>query len=92
MEPLTHRLSEHASRVPCTKTFQPKYRALNRAWLVATPEIQLADSPIIPQEFGNKVKQWDRTTDWSTGGLYTQEELLSLSHYLEFNRVRSELT
>src|SRR6056300_698919 len=94
LEPLTHRLLRQGLKIPCSDRFLPKFHTLEDTWIMASPQILQANKPaplrpiIDPLDFS--VPQLP-DVDWSTGGIYTDEDLNAMQNYLEFPRIRQAL-
>lgn len=92
LEPLTHRLHKVATNLECSSTFRTKYRAMNGVWLMATPDIHVAPAPAVPRDHAGRIHQWDRSLNFSTGGIYTRAELRRMERYTELGHVAQVLT
>ena len=92
MTPLTHQMTRHAVPVPCSTTFEPKYRTISGAWIKATPKLHLTVPPLQPFSTFHRPVHLDQTLDYSRGGVYPKDELDRMETMLEMPRLRDELT
>lgn len=91
LEPLTHRITHSGIKVPCSRQFLPKYRNLGGGWTMTTPQLAPTARPQELQDTQDYKVIFDRTIDWSKGGLYSEDELKSMREYLEFSRAKEAL-
>ena len=90
MAPLTHRLTHHAVRIPCSETFQPLYRTERGYWIKATPSLQEAKTPLTPT-VAEPLYTRLPDLDFSKGGIYTEQELERMETLLEMPRLKDAL-
>jgi hypothetical protein len=74
VEPQTRVITTVGTEIPCGAQFQPIYRKLNGRWIVTSPFIQIAMTPVDVVEL---TKEWDkvkpdnhRKLDFVYGGIY----------------------
>lgn len=88
LQPLTHRLSPRASIVPCSRHFGARYQAANGAWIAPNPTIHITEDPIQLQNEDEQYKfDFEFNTDWSQGGIYSNEDLKRIEQYLEYPKL-----
>ena len=86
MEPLTHRLTHQGVEIPCSRVFRPKYRNVQRGWMIAAPEILPAPAPLLPQDLIANREIFKNSPDWAKGGLYNEDTLEAYEQYQDFSR------
>ena len=82
LEPLTHRLTRFAARVPCTRSFPALYKLSSDRWISAGPELRATEKPRaldLPAEINRRLSS---EVDPSVGGVYSAEELAELEAFL----------
>ena len=94
LEPLTHRLTKVAARIPCTQSFYARYKDVLDRWFAVTPSMEAVDSPsdivITPS---NRYDNEYGESDFGPGkGIYTTEQIHGIQEHLEFSRVKDALT
>jgi len=90
MTPLTHRLTRRGIPAPCVRPFEPKYRNLAGSWTQATPALHNARPPTT-LEVAMLHQLEFQPTDFSTGGIYTTEELADMEYVQDFGRAQLDL-
>lgn len=94
LEPLTHRLLRQGIKIPCNDRFLPKFKTIRDQWIMASPQVLEANKPamLVPAitELNFQLPEFP-DIDWSTGGIYTDEDLSAMQNYLEFPRIRQAL-
>ncbi len=90
MAPLTRRLTRRGIPTPCAKPFMPKYRNIAGSWTQATPKLH--DCPP-PESLETVILQMSsyQQTDFSTGGLYSTDELIKMEYVQDFSRAQLDL-
>ena len=94
IEPLTHRLTRVATRVPCTKRFYARYRDVLDRWFAVTPTLRAVDDPediiVKPSDrFNHDYKD----SNFGPGkGIYDSDQIDGIQDHLEFGRVKEALT
>ena len=88
IEPLTHRLTSMAKKVPCLSKFFARYKDLFGQWFAVTPHIATAEPPgKLDLETLHKKVKFDPSTDidLSKGGVYDSDAVDDLISWLEGN-------
>ena len=92
MEPLTHRITKHAVPVPCSKHFIGTYQAANGIWIAANPTVHVTSAPIqVESTTADFEFKFEMDTDWSTGGVFDDEDLKKIEDYLEYPKLRDAI-
>ena len=89
IEPLTHRLTSVAKKVPCLSKFFARYQDLFGQWFAVTPSISPTEPPgKLDLEALIKKATFDDSSDvdLSRGGIYEPEAVDDLITWLEGNR------
>ena len=89
MEPLTHRLTSVAKKVPCLSKFFARYQDIFGQWFAVTPSIAPTEPPgkLDLETIRKKVSFSDALdVDLSRGGIYEPEAVDDLITWLEGNR------
>ena len=95
MEPLTHRITQTATQMPCIPRFFSRYVDLFGRWFAVTPTFEQVPNPrTLNVDVLNKRVNFSFTSDddFSKGGMYTNEEVDSLQRYLELGRVQEAIS
>ena len=87
IEPLTHRITSVAKKVPCLSQFFARYKDIFGRWFAVTPQISITDPPgTLDFESLQKKVNFDQDIDLSRGGVYDPDALDDLISWLEGNR------
>ena len=86
LEPLTHRLTMQAVEIPCLKRFPSKYRNSQGDWIAVLPHLFKASAPLLPEDFKEPGKIFANRPDFSTNGIYDDEEINAMEEYQESSR------
>ena len=89
IEPLTHRLTSVAKKVPCLSKFFARYQDIFGQWFAVTPSISPTEAPgkLDLETLRKKVSFSDSLdVDLSRGGIYEPEAVDDLITWLEGNR------
>ena len=89
IEPLTHRLTSVAKKVPCLSKFFARYQDIFGQWFAVTPSISPTEPPgkLDLETLRKKVSFSDSLdVDLSRGGIYEPEAVDDLITWLEGNR------
>ena len=89
IEPLTHRLTSVAKKVPCLSKFFARYKDIFGQWFAVTPHIATTEPPgKLDLETLHKKVRFDPSTDinLSKGGVYYPDAVDDLISWLEGNR------
>lgn len=95
LEPLTHRITSTAAKVPCVAKFFARYKDYFGRWFVITPRLKTVDAPDkLSVELLHRQANFSafEETDFSQGGLYSTDEIDSLQNYLEMGRIQNAIT
>jgi hypothetical protein len=91
VEPHTHRLTTVGIPTPCSINFAPLYRNNRGKWIMAMPELRLANRP---RDVDYRIKEDIRNApkfDWEAGGLYPPEAVREMEEYTHAPRRKEEL-
>ena len=93
LEPLTHRLTHTASKIPCTSSMQPLYMTAKRQWIAMTEtgRIRDANPPTTADGYAD-ARRVLGNIDWSKGGLYQARDLKEMEDLIEMPRLRNALS
>ena len=92
MDPDSRLLSPVASEIPCATLFPAAYRA-RQGWIVATPEIHQAPTPLpLPLPAARRNESVFDARDYNQGGLYESETLSALQDFLMAPLIREAVT
>ena len=89
IEPLTHRLTSVAKKVPCLSKFFARYQDIFGQWFTVTPNIATTEPPgKLDFETLRKKVSFSATSDvdLSRGGVYDPDAVDDLITWLEGNR------
>ena len=89
IEPLTHRLTSVAKKVPCLSKFFARYKDVFGQWFAITPHIATTEPPgKLDLKTLHKTVRFDPSTDidLSKGGVYDPDAIDDLITWLEGNR------
>ena len=88
-EPLTHRITTVAKKVPCLSKFFARYKDIFGQWFAVTPQLPITEPPgTLDLETIRKKIRFDipSQVDLSRGGVYEPEAVDDLISWLEGNR------
>ena len=92
MDPDSRLVSSVASEIPCATLFPAAYRT-QQGWIVATPEIHQAPTPLpLPLQAARRNESVFQARDYSEGGLYESETLSALQDFLMAPLIREAVT
>ena len=89
LEPLTHRITTVAKKVPCLSKFFARYKDIFGQWFAVTPQLPITEPPgTLDLETIRKKIRFDipSQVDLSRGGVYEPEAVDDLISWLEGNR------
>ena len=89
IEPLTHRITSVAKKVPCLSQFFARYKDIFGQWFAVTPQLSITEPPgTLDFESLQKKAHFDHTYDMdlSRGGVYDPDAVDDLISWLEGNR------
>ena len=87
IEPLTHRITSVAKKVPCLSQFFARYKDIFGQWFAVTPQISITDPPgTLDFESLRKKANFDQDIDLSRGGIHDPKAVDDLTLWLEGNR------
>ena len=91
IEPLTHRITSPAKKLPCLLQFFARYKDIFGRWFAVMPQISIMDPPgTLDFESLQKKARFDQDIDFSRGGVYDPNAVDDLISWLEGNH-RQEL-
>ena len=86
IEPLTHRITSVAKKVPCLSQFFARYKDIFGRWFAVTHQISISDPPgTLDIESLQKKANFDQDIDLSRGGVYDPDAVHELISWLEGN-------
>ena len=92
MDPDSRLISPVASEIPCATLFPAAYRT-QQGWIVATPEIHQAPTPLpLPLPTARRNESVFQMRDYTQGGLYESETLAALQDFLMAPLIREAVT
>ncbi len=90
VEPQTRVLTKIGTEIPCGGPFQPIYRNLNGRWIMTSPVLQFATTPVDGVEL---TKEWkevkpdsDRKLDFVYGGVYDDAAVREMEEFFQTPR------
>ena len=89
IEPLTHRITSVAKKVPCISQFFARYKDIFGQWFAVTPQLSITEPPAaLDLESLQKKAHFDHENDidLSRGGVYDPDAVDDLISWLESNR------
>ena len=89
IEPLTHRITSVAKKVPCLSQFFARYKDIFGQWFAVTPQLSITEPPgTLDFESLQKKAHFDHAhdIDLSRGGVYDPDAVDDLISWLEGNR------
>ena len=89
IEPLTHRITSVAKKVPCISQFFARYKDIFGQWFAVTPQLSITEPPAtLDLESLQKKAHFDHAhdIDLSRGGVYDPDAVDDLISWLEGNR------
>ena len=89
IEPLTHRITSVAKKVPCLSQFLARYKDIFGQWFAVTPQLSITEPPgTLDLESLHKRAHFDHGNDidLSRGGVYNLDAVDDLISWLEGNR------
>ena len=89
IEPLTHRITSVAKKVPCLSQFFARYKDIFGQWFAVTPQLSITEPPgTLDFESLQKKAHFDHVNDidLSRGGVYEPDAVDDLISWLEGNR------
>ena len=89
IEPLTHRITSVAKKVPCLSQFFARYKDIFGQWFAVTPQLSITEPPgTLDFESLQKKAHFDHANDidLSRGGVYDPDAVDDLISWLEGNR------
>ena len=88
LTPVSRVLTTNATEIDCSTIMSSKFKYSQDQWIQIVPEIQPTASPnIIPiREYSNLT--FKRISNFSSGGLYTQEQIESAKNLIMFPQLR----
>ena len=91
-EPLTHRITSVAKKVPCLSQFFARYKDIFGRCFAVTPQILITDPPgTLDFESLQKKARFDQDIDLSRGGVYHPDAVDDLISWLEGNRRQDQV-
>ena len=92
LEPITRQIVSSGSVIPCNPRFAAKFETVTGNWISTFPVISSIPEPE-KHEFAEFIFETGLApTDFSDGGVYTQEELDELHHFLQFDNLKEALS
>jgi hypothetical protein len=93
MEPISRKLSNTGTSIPCQDLFQSKYLDIKNQWIVANPALEITTAPKeTHRSRPNHFTPDNENLDFSTEGIYSEANLIQFQNYMEYSRRRSTLT
>ena len=91
LEPLSRELTHAGVPIPCSNQFAPKFRTLSGMWIAATPSLTMARTPKALAVSSPNTQIQFEDTDFSAGGIYTDETWHKVEEFIEFKGMRRSL-
>ena len=91
LEPLTRRITHADVPTPCSPQFPPKYRTISGQWIAATPQLTSSSTPQTLAIATQAPAIEFEDTDFSAGGIYTDETWQAVEEFLEFRGMKQSL-
>jgi hypothetical protein len=92
VEPQTRVLTTIGTEIPCGGPFQPIYQNLNGRWIMTSPTLQIATTPVDGVEL---TKEWkevkpddDRKLDFMYGGVYDDAAVRDVEEFFQTPRAK----
>ena len=89
LQPISRILTDHATIVPCSTIMAAKFKTDQHRWITANPALRFVEAP---NPFPNQQQKYTLNhTEFSTGGIYTSEQVAEFSKLLQFPKLRQVL-
>jgi hypothetical protein len=85
LQPITRVLSDHPTVTPCSALMPAKYETDQGVWISATPILTVVSAPVKLLKRSHMFQL--NHTDMTTGGLYTNEQLVKFGELLNYPKV-----